>query len=115
MSLLNRAAIDAANDLASADVPVPEWNGVVRLRMMTADDQLALMSTKDAGEPADESPFIYRLVAMCAVDEQGNRLWPTADDVKALGRKNLKAVHRLFEAAMKLNGMGRFAEDAEKN
>lgn len=55
------------------------------------------------------------LVAVSAVDENGDLLF-SPDDVDALGKTSSQALHRIYDAALRLNGMGPTAtKDAAKN
>jgi hypothetical protein len=45
-----------------------------------------------------------KFVAACVVDEAGNKLF-TAEDVKALGELNAKAIDRIFTAIQERNGL----------
>jgi len=103
---LSRDAILGADDLTFADVLVPEWGGVIRLRTMTAaeweDYETKLADAKKSGELAN---IRASLVAACAVDADGNRLF-TEGDVDALGRKSKTALVRLFDEARRLNAFG---------
>ncbi len=45
-----------------------------------------------------------RLVALCVVDEKGQRLFSEADAV-ALGQKSAAALNRVFNAAQQLNAL----------
>lgn len=106
MALIGREQALEAQDQAYEDVPCPEWGGDVRLRSITAQ-QREHWERRLRG--ADGKPNIIgaraRLIAMCAVDEHGNRLF-TEDDIPRLSRKSAKVMERLFDAARKLNGIG---------
>ena len=127
MSLLNHAAIVAAQDLKTEDVDVPEWGGAVRLREMTAKERDAYETATFvmATEVVDGKPqtkvtpntinLRARLVALCLVDEEGHRCFGD-DETEALGAKSAAALARCFAVAQKLNGMGAAGVDeAEKN
>lgn len=120
VGLLTRAQIDAAKDLPTEDVEVPEWEGSVRLRVMTAGEQAAFFRGLAKANGESDATFAVRLVAACAIDETGGLLWPEGE-LTALGARNPVAIERLLEVAMRLNKMGRFEkgklvpEDAEKN
>ena len=45
-----------------------------------------------------------RLVALCVVDGEGQRVFKE-EDVKALGRKSALALNRVFEVAQRINGL----------
>jgi hypothetical protein len=107
--LLTRDAILAAPDLATIEVDVPEWGGVVRVRALSGAERDAFeascMKEKHDGKTQfDPRNMRAKLVALCLVDERGLRLFQQ-DDVKSLGRKSAKALSRVFDAAAKLNGL----------
>jgi hypothetical protein len=85
----------AGDDLATADVYVPEWKRTVRLRQMTAAEAVQL------GEAprADSLPLIC---ALSIVDEHGKKI---IKDHKKLVGKSAAALSRIQEAALKLNAL----------
>lgn len=112
MPLLSKAAILAAQDLPHRDVEVAEWGGVVRVRMMTAGEREAFETVMmDQGK----KPECIRafLIAKCAIDESGARIF-SDDDAAALGEKNAQAADRVFAAIVSLSGMGKDAVEAAK-
>ena len=108
MALLSRDAILAADDREYEVVPCPEWGGEVRLRSLTGAERDAyeqsLIETRGRSREMNLRNARAKLVALCAVDERGNRLFSDAD-VAALGRKNAKPLDRLFDAARRLSGL----------
>lgn len=110
--LLGRDAILAAEDLPHVDVAVPEWGGTVRVRAMTGAERDAF---SEQLRDAEGKQYPIRLVAACAVDEAGKKIfWP--QDVAELERKSAVALDRVATAAQRLNGVGQAAvEAAEKN
>lgn len=116
MGLLNKDSILAADDLKTEDVDVPEWGGSVRLRMLTGGErdkfEADSMKTNKKGNPEMNLVNMRaRLVALCAVDEGGKRMFGDSEVTK-LGAKAATAINRLFDAARKLNGMTE--EDVEE-
>lgn len=110
--MLTRQLILAAQDLPFEDVEVPEWGGTVRISTMTgamrdAWEQSLVVPGK--GEP-DVSNVRAKLVAACAVDESGERLF-SASDVAALGRKSGAALDRLARVAQRLNRISEKAQE----
>lgn len=112
MALLSKTAIFAAQDLRTVDVSVPEWGGEVRVKTLTGSerDQFEADSVKvSTGRKGQTQQTVSaniraRLVAMCAVDEQGQLLFDRADVMK-LGQKSAAALERVFDACARLNGM----------
>lgn len=120
MKTLNRDAILAAQDLKTQRVNVPEWGGEVIVRTMTGVERdelegiMAMQSTK--ATPAERlRNFRALTVALCTVDEQGNRLF-TLEDVEALGKKSTASLTRIFTVAQVLSALTEAAvEELVKN
>lgn len=108
MALLSRDAILAADDHEYEVVPCPEWGGEVRLRSLTGAERDAyeqsLVQTRGKSREMNLRNARAKLVALCAVDEDGKRLFTDAD-VNALGKKNAKPLDRLFDVARRLSGL----------
>lgn len=115
MSLLTKEAILAADDRRTVDVAVPEWGGDVRVSTMSASERDKWEAETYGGDKPNTLDFRARFVALCLVDEQGNRLF-TGKDVAELGKKSAAALHRVFKAAQDLNALTDEAvEELEKN
>ncbi len=114
--LLSKEAILAAQDLETQDIEVPQWGGVVRVRVMTGADREAFyQSIQDLDPKSKVRRISMLLIALCAVDEEGNRLF-TEEDVETLARKSSKAIERVAKAIVRLNRLNEEAvEEAEKN
>jgi len=84
----------------SAPVPfdVPEWGGVVYLKILSVADQQAI---SEGVAPADVP---VRLLVHALVDEHGHRLLEDADAL-ALADQEFPLVMRVFAEAARLNGM----------
>lgn len=107
MTLLTRDAILKADDLPTKVVPVPEWGGDVMLRTITGYErdayEAASMKGSGKNKTVNTINLRARLLALCIVDEAGNRIFGD-DDVRALGKKSALVVEKLFDVARKLNG-----------
>lgn len=115
MTLLNKSQILAASDRMTEDLEVKEWGGTVRISTMSASDRDKWEQDTYGGEKTKTEDFRARFVALCLVDEKGDRLF-TDKDVAQLGAKSAAALDRVFRAAQKLNALGDAAiEAAEKN
>jgi hypothetical protein len=117
MSLLNREAILAAQDVKDETIAVPEWGGDVRVRAMTADarDAFEQDAYKAASEKRQLTSLRARMVARCVIDEHGNLLFTEAD-IEALGKKSAAALDRIYEAVLRMNALRQSdIEDLEKN
>lgn len=116
MTILDRNAILAAQDLAHEDVAVPEWGGTVRVRMLSGAERDAFIAGMvDAEGKADLADYRTRLLSFALVGEDGARLFTNAD-VASLAGKSAPAIDRVFAVADRLNRIGNAAVDAaEKN
>ena len=108
MALLTREQIKATNDIETRTVEVPEWGGSVTVRSMTGKQRDAFEASfvQRTGKKTrvELHDIRAKLVAECAVDEHGNRLF-TLDDVIWLTEKSAAALERLAEAARDVSGM----------
>lgn len=113
---LSRDAILGADDLKKTVVQVPEWGGEVIIATMTGAARDAWeQSLVGAKGGTNTSNIRARLIAACAVDESGVRLFTDAD-AEALGRKSASALERCVKAAQQLNRLTEAdLEDAKGN
>lgn len=98
----------AADDLTLEPEDVPEWNGRVYIRVMSA---------QEAGDYAEQmsdltkrKQAMMRLLAYTLCDAKGNKLIPT-DKMDQFRKKSVKVYMRLQKRALKLNG---FLEDEKQ-
>lgn len=112
---LNREAILKANDIEKREVYIPEWGGSVYVRGMSGRerDQFEASIIRQRGRNTEINMKNARakLVVMCTVDQEGNRLFTDAD-VAPLADKSAKALDRIFAVAQELSGITR--EDMEE-
>lgn len=116
MALLSKAEILKADDLPTEDIEVPEWGGTVRLKTMTGEQrdefEASQVKINKKGQPEQNMANLRaRLVALVIVDEDGKSLFSTYD-IADLGRKSSRALDRVYEKAMEMNGFS--GEDVEK-
>lgn len=117
MALLSKEQILAANDTETQDIEVPEWGGTVRIAVMSgwARDQYESGLYRNRGKLDTVENLRARFLSYCVVDADGNLVF-AADDVIALGKKSVKALDRVFDAATSLNHTGVDGlEEAAKN
>lgn len=100
--MLSRDQILSASDLTFEEVNVPEWGGKVRVRTLTAGERDKFEALMFSKEPQDRGDYRATLVALCAVDENGNRIFEDKD-VPELSKKSAKAVNRVYNAATRVN------------
>lgn len=109
MGLLTRDQILNANDLATEQVPVPEWGGDVIVKALSGRERDAFEATI-AGERRGKRVEMNleniraRFVAACVVDEHGQPLFYPSD-VELLGEKSAAALQRVFNVGQRLSGL----------
>lgn len=113
---LTRDSIRQASDIIYEYVEVPEWGGTVRVKSLTGTERDAyeaslvqvVPSTGRRGGGTQVLPRMKdaraRLVCLCLVDEEGNRLFGD-DQVAELAAKSGKALDRVFEVGSRLSGL----------
>jgi len=106
MGYLNREDILSFNDRVYEDVDVPEWGGTVRLTGLLGfeRDKFEATVVGKTGKSMNFTNFRARLVALCIVDEDGERVFSDMD-IGALGRKSAAALDRVFSVAQRLSGL----------
>lgn len=111
MGLLSKDAIKAANDSLSKEIEVPEWGGSIKIKLPSALECESFTKAQMAGN------YMEALVAMCAagiVDENGNRMFVTVDEIAALGSKSMDVLARIRDAIDELGNRTKL-EDLVKN
>jgi hypothetical protein len=97
-----------AKDQQFRTVEVPEWGGAVRIRGLSGSERDAyeqsLLREKGGNQTLNFRNARAKLVALCAVDAEGNRLF-TDEHVLELGRKSALAVERVYRVARDLAGL----------
>lgn len=116
---LSAEAILAFDDVQVRDVPVPEWNGTVRLRSMSGRErdsfEASLREVHGKDIVINTVNSRAGLVARCAINpDTGERLF-TDQQINALGEKNAAVLDRLYEVAAELSGLGGEEELAGKS
>ena len=124
MTLLNFDDIVASQDKEYEDVEVPEWGGTVRIATMSGEDrdrwELSMMQADDSSERGFKLNFDaysrVRLVAMCLVDDNFNRIFVTKEQIERLSQKSGKVMDLLYDVAQRVNGItDEDIDDLEKN
>jgi hypothetical protein len=105
-----------AEDQQWGEVPVPEWapagdpdpeSWVLRLRGLTGSErdrfEASINQQRGGKQRQNTENFRARLIVMCAVNEDGQRLFSRAD-LKRLGEKSSKALDRVFTKCSEMNG-----------
>jgi hypothetical protein len=114
--LNKKAILKRLGILARESVEVPEWGGKVWVQEMTAEQRDAFDDwILRSGEESDKSSLRARVVSLCAVDEDGKRLFSDLD-IPDLKRMSSKAIGRVARKAFDLSGFSEgVVADMEKN
>ena len=102
--MLNREQILKVKDIKTEVVPVPEWNGEVTVKMMTAterDEYEASIYNSDE-KTTDLTNIRAKLCVKTIVDEKGDLMF-CEKDIIILGKKSAAALDRIFDVASKLS------------
>lgn len=101
---LSAEQILAADDLGLLEVKVKQWNGSVWIRVMSVAERDSYermwIGKRDTGVANFRTEYLVR--TLC--DEKGNLLF-TKEQIEKLGQKSGAVMARLFDAAIKHNGM----------
>lgn len=117
---LSRDDVLSADDRELREVEVPEWGGTLYVRELSAkeveDFQSEASELQEKAEQGKDLPYSWRasLVALCAADEDGERLFEP-DDRGALGDRSNDSIDRVADAALEVNGIDLSGEDDEGN
>lgn len=100
-------------------VDVPEWGGVIHVRVMSGaerdayEDETYTLNGKDVA--LNRRNARARLLVKCISDQDGNRLF-TDSDAKTLGEQPADVLDKVYTVALKVNGFTKQdVEDLEKN
>lgn len=109
MALLGRDQILSSTSRSYQVVPVPEWGGEVRLQSLTGKErdkfEASLSKRKNGKEVSDYENARAKLIAACAVDENGNLIFTNRFDIEKLGEAPVSALQKLFNVCQAMNGM----------
>ena len=106
---LKRDDILKAQDIKTEKVNIPEWGGDIYVKELTGEERneyesfLIDLANGKKAHKMDEARSRLAVLSIC--DEEGKRLF-TDDDIKALSRKNAKALMRVYGVAQRLSLIG---------
>lgn len=95
---MNRESI-LARKLPTETVPMPEWDGAVVVRRLTATEYLALVGRIKG----DSGRAVYHWITAATFDETGNRMFTDDDAATIEQREDYVVIERLIEAILRLN------------
>lgn len=100
---LSKELINAAKDIKTEEVDVPEWGGKVLIAELSGTNRSKFeLYLRDARQTDDFSKLRESLVVLCLVDEKGQNLYDEKE-AQLLGDRNSLVLDRLFDVATKLN------------
>jgi hypothetical protein len=109
MAILSKSDILAAHDFATEEVFVPQWGGSVFVRTLSGRErdefEASTVKMKNGKQEPDMANFRARFVALCVVDDNGQRLFKTRAEIDMLGSKSVAALQLLFNKAQELNSL----------
>lgn len=116
---INRQEFAArAAELPREVVEIPEWDGNVIIRGMTAKEKIDFERSLDLTALEKVTPekvsetLAPRLLSLCMTDGEGNRLLDDEDGGAIVASLRADVFQRLVQAAFRVNG---YAESAEGN
>lgn len=110
MKVLSADDILKVDDLQRETVNVPAWGGSVIVAEMSGQErdawEAAVFKMRGKNTEVNRENFRASLLVRCLVDENGKRLFSDAQ-IKALGAKGSQAISKLFDVAMRINGISK--------
>lgn len=101
-------SIQQVNDIETKDIEIPEWGGTMCFRLLSGsqrDEYEAFAMMRRKKGVLDPRGLKARLVAMCAIDENGQPFFPNVNEAVALlNSKSGKVVDRLYDELTLFNG-----------
>lgn len=107
---LTREQINAAKDVVTKSVDVPEWGGPVLLRSLTGADRAAIGRLLHIDKDAD---VVTATLSRGLVGDDGQLLY-TLDEVDELGRRNWTVIERLAGELNRMSSLGAAGLEQEK-
>jgi hypothetical protein len=115
MNRISRQEIIDAQDIKTMDVEVPEWGGTVTVKAMSVGDRDAFtVWVSDREGRVSAQDFMAKMVAMCLIDEKGNRMF-SDDELPLISAKSIPAIERIFKVVQDLSGMRKADLEEAKN
>lgn len=107
---LSADEILAADDIHVVEVNILEWGGIVRLRPLSGEEASAFVDTLGG----DKKDSLVMAVMLSVVDDKGNHLFGE-QHVPMLKKKSMRALLRVQETVLEINGLSKGEEAKTKN
>lgn len=105
---LTGADIRKKRDLVTEDVEIPEWDGWVTVKALSAkerdDFENSVLVKRGKVKEFQNTNIRAKLAVRTTINPDGTRVW-TDDDAEWLGDKNASAVNRIYNVAGRLSGI----------
>lgn len=112
---LSRDEILAKSDFVVKELEVPEWGGMVFIRSFSGKIRDGFESSLSQNEKTRFVNFRARFAVNVLCDKDGKLLF-SESDINLLSEKSGKALDRILDAGMELNGMkNKDMDEALKN
>ena len=96
------------------EVPVEEWGGIVRLRLMTVEEADRLSNRPEGAGDGGHASWVADILARVMVDGKGAPMFASPEEgVAVLMKCSHAAVNELFEAFSAMNGVGAKEDDEQ--
>lgn len=99
--LLTLDQIYGSSDLETLDVFVPEWQGTIRFRQLSATEGMQLGKAIEGAKQGSN----LKILQFCCVTPDGTKLFHDPRLIEKLAAKNLKVVNRLANEASVFLGL----------
>ena len=102
MALLTKDQIAGADDRKSSELEVPEWGGSIKIRSMSGAQAETYIKSAQEISGLDA---VMLLVSFSVVDEKNELMFPSPEDLKVLGEKNMLVMKRVADECIIVNGL----------
>jgi hypothetical protein len=108
--------LESLKDQRVVAVVVPEWQRVVYLRSLPADQGLVLAERLFALPEGKQTEAIFVILSECFSTPTGGQFFPDAQQARAwMGQRDVRVLGRLQDEAMKIMGWEKAKSAALKN
>ena len=100
---LSRDSILGCDDIVTQEIDVPEWGGVVVIKMMNGRERDAFEGSLLKNKQVSYENVRAKLAQKTIIDPETKELMFSVADIEALGKKSAAALDRVFTASQKLS------------
>lgn len=90
-------------DLETRKIPIPEWKGSLMVRVLSASEAIEFQTALRSSKVKQAEAWVD-IVARCAMDENGKKLFDSPNRVKVLKEKSTPVFMRLQRILGEMNG-----------